>query len=79
MQSELINDVLASAAQAEENFKKGTISVDVYINAQKAKNEESARALNLKLQQDVLKLEMEKIIGVPLEEVLQPTPPPPVK
>jgi hypothetical protein len=74
MQGELVTDVSASAVQAEENFKKGTISVDIYINTQKTKNEESAKLLNLKLQQDILKLEIEKIIGVPLEGVLHPTP-----
>lgn len=70
MQSELINDVLANASQAEENFKNGTITVDVYITAQKTRNEELAKKMSLKLQQELLKLEMEKIIGVPLEEVL---------
>jgi outer membrane protein TolC len=70
MESELINDVLAIAAQAEESFKKGGISIESYIASQRARNDEMAKNLNLKLQQDLVKLEIEKIIGIPLEGVL---------
>ena len=75
MQSELINDVVAHASQAEEDFKKGNIAVDTYIIALKTRNDELAKKMNLKLQQDLIQLEIEKIIGVPLQEVLHPTPP----
>ena len=40
------------------------------VKAAKAKNEETARLLNLQLQQSLLKIELEKVIGVPLELVL---------
>jgi outer membrane protein TolC len=73
MQSELINDVLANATQAEESFKKGTITVELYIATQRTRNEEMAKNLNLKLQQDLLRLDIEKMIGVPLDQVLRPT------
>lgn len=72
MQSEMINDVLANAAQAEENFKKGTIPVEAYIAVQKIKNEELSKNMNLQLQQDLIRLDIEKIIGVSLETVLWP-------
>jgi outer membrane protein TolC len=71
MQSELINDVLANADQAEKDFKKGTITVESYISSIKTKNEELGKNMNLQFQQDLVKLEIEKIIGVPLESVLQ--------
>ncbi|HEU4471290.1 MAG TPA: TolC family protein [Flavisolibacter sp.] len=74
VQSELINDVLAHAMQAEDDFKKGKIGVEAYITSLKSKNEELVKNMNLKYQQDVVKLEIEKIIGVPLESVLQPVP-----
>jgi outer membrane protein TolC len=76
MQSELINDVLANATQAEEDFKKGTKTVQEYIAAMKTKNEELAKNMDLRLQQDLVKLEIEKIIGIPLEQVLNPPPAP---
>ena len=69
MQGEMINDVLATSAQVEDKFKKDQVTLDLYINAQKARNEELAKLLNLKLQQDLIKLDIEKIIGVPLEQV----------
>jgi outer membrane protein TolC len=74
IQSVLINDVLANSSQAEENFKKGTITVETYISAQKTKNDELAKNLNLKMQQDLIKIDIERMIGVPLEQVLQLSP-----
>ena len=71
MQSEMINDVLATSAQIEENFKKDKVTVDVYITSQKVRNEELAKLMNLKLQQDLIKLDIEKMIGMPLEQVLR--------
>ena len=56
MQSEMINDVLATSAQVEDKFKKEQVSVDIYISSQKVRNEELAKLLNLKLQQDIIKL-----------------------
>jgi len=73
MQNEMVNDVLAAATQVEDNFKKGQVSVNEYINSQKIRNEELAKIMNLKLQQDLIKLEIEKMIGVPLDEVLHRT------
>lgn len=72
MESELINDVLANSTQAEQSFKQGTITVDVYILAQKAKNDEMAKSMNLQLEQDNVRIDIEKMIGVPFESVLHP-------
>jgi outer membrane protein TolC len=71
MQSGLVNDVKTQLAQAEEKFRNGTISLEVYSNAQKANNGEMAALLDLRLQQDLKKLELEKLIGVKLETVLK--------
>jgi hypothetical protein len=43
----------------------------VYTSAQKNNNIETAALINLKLQQDIKKLEIEKLIGVRLETVLR--------
>jgi outer membrane protein TolC len=74
MQSEMVDDIQASATQTEENFKKGTATVDAYISAQKARNDELIKSLNLHLQQDLLVLDIEKMIGVPLAVALTPGP-----
>lgn len=71
MQSELLNDVKTQLAQAEEKFRNGTISLELYSNAQKNTNGETAALLDLRLQKDLKKLELEKLIGVKLETVLK--------
>lgn len=71
IQSELANDVKTQLAQTEEKFRNGTISLDLYNSAQKNNNLETASLINLKLQQDLKKLEVEKLIGVKLETVLK--------
>jgi len=77
MQNEMLNDVLANASQAEQSFKDGTITVEVYIASQKTRNDEVSKNLNLKLQQEMMRLDIERMIGVPLDEVLHPQPPSP--
>lgn len=71
IQSELVNDVQAELIKNEEKFKNGTISIEAYNNSQRGNNSELAALINLKLQQDIKKLEIEKLIGVKLETVLK--------
>jgi len=71
IQSALVNDVQTQAAQVEEKFRSGSVSLDLYTNAQKNDNVEKAALVNLKLQQDIKKLELEKLIGVKLDSVLK--------
>lgn len=71
IQSESVNDAKTQLAQAEEKFRNGSISIDAYSNAQKNNNAQLAALVNLKLQQDLKKLEIEKLIGVKLETVLK--------
>jgi len=72
MENELSNDVIVNATQAEQNFRQGKITVDAYILAQRAKNEEVVKILNLQLQQDLIRLDIERMIGVSLDSVLRP-------
>lgn len=71
IQSELINDVIANAADTEEGFKNGTRTVDDYIRTQKSKNDELAKLMNLRLEQYLIKLEIEQVIGISLEEAVK--------
>lgn len=72
MESELSNDVVVTATQAEQSFRQGKTTVDAYILAQRAKNEEMVKIMNLQLQQDLIRLDIEKMIGVSLDSVLRP-------
>jgi outer membrane protein TolC len=71
IQSELVNDVKTQLVQIEEKFRSGTATLDIYSIAQKNNNIETAALINLKLQRDIKKLELEKLIGVRLETVLK--------
>jgi outer membrane protein TolC len=71
IQSELVNDVKTQLVQVEEQFRNGKATLDLYNTAQKNNNIETAALVNLRLQQDLKKLELEKLIGVKLETVLK--------
>lgn len=76
-QSELIaletgqmNDLEAALTEARDKFRKNLISFDTYNTIQDARNAEQAKIINLKLQQAVLELDIERIIGTDLENVV---------
>lgn len=71
IQSELLNDVETELEESEEKFKAGKITIEAYNAAQKGRNDERARLINLKLQQDLYRLEIEKMIGVNLDTVMR--------
>ncbi len=70
IQNELIDDEQAVFLQTEQKFRDGTITIDVYNTASKNYNAEVANKINLQLQQDLVKLEIEKLIGMRLEDAL---------
>jgi outer membrane protein TolC len=69
IQRELIDDVQAALITSEENFRKGTITIEAYNSAQKSKNDEAGRLISLQLEQDLVKLDIERMIGQSLESV----------
>lgn len=71
MQSQVVDDEETAFLQAKEKFRNGGITIEAHNTAQKNYNDELAKRMSLQLQQDVLKLEIEKLIGVPLESVMQ--------
>jgi outer membrane protein TolC len=70
-QNELMNDVAAAVIQSEESFRKGTITIEQFNTAQRSNNDEKARLINMKLEQDLIKVEIERMIGVSLESVIK--------
>ena len=71
LQSELLNNVQAVLLQAEDNFRKAKITIEEYNQNQRIKNEEATKLINLQLQQDLVKLDIEKMIGTNLESVIR--------
>ena len=71
LQSELLNDVQAALLQTEDKFRKGDLTFDMYNAAQKNKNEEESRLINLQLEQDLIRLDIERMIGTSLDSVMK--------
>jgi outer membrane protein TolC len=71
LQGELVNDVQASLLQTEEKFRKGLAPVETYTAAQRSKNDETARLINLQLEQDLIKIDLERMIGTSLDSVIR--------
>jgi len=66
-----MNDLEAALKGAEEKFRNNSIPFEAYNTASKNRNDQQARIINLKLDQDLTKLEIERMIGTNLENVLK--------
>lgn len=71
MQNKVLVDEQAALLQAEKKFRDGMISIDAYNAASQRYNGEVINRMNLELTQFQTQLNIEKLIGVPLESVLR--------
>ena len=71
LQNTIVIDQQAAFTQTEKKFKDGIISIEQYNQANRSYNDELAKKLNLQLSQDLVKLDIELIIGVSLESVIK--------
>ena len=70
IETQTVNDAQAQFLQAEQKFKEGTITVDQYNQASKNYNTELVAKINLQLQQDLIKFDIERMIGMKLEDAM---------
>ena len=70
IENQAADDAQAQFLQAEEKFKEGSITIDQYNQASKNYNNELSAKINLQLQQDLAKLDLERMIGMKLEDAL---------
>jgi outer membrane protein TolC len=70
IQSQTLDDEETAYLQAKEKFRNGIITIEEYNIAQKKYNAELSAKLNLQMQRDLKKLEIERLIGTSLENVL---------
>jgi Outer membrane efflux protein len=70
IQSQVVDDQQAAFQQIEKKFLDRTIEIDKYNVASRDYNEERAKKLNLQLEQDLIKVEIERMIGTKLENVI---------
>jgi outer membrane protein TolC len=71
IQNQAIDDEQANFIQLEQKFKNGTATLDAYNEASRKYNDEQVKMINLQLQQDLIKVELERLIGRKLEDVLK--------
>lgn len=72
LQNEIIDDESTAFLKAEQKFRDGEINIEQYNTASKLYNEEKVKLLNLKLQQALIKLDIEEIIGVKMDSIIRP-------
>jgi len=71
IQNQVVDDEQANYLQVEQNFKNGTATLDAYNEASKKYNDEQVKIINLQLQQDLIKVELERLIGRKLEDAFK--------
>jgi len=71
IQNQIIDDEQAGFMQTEQKFKDGTISIEAYNAASKSYNAELSKRIELQLQQDLIKLQLEQAIGMRLEDAIR--------
>lgn len=71
LQSQAVDDEETAFLQAKEKFRNGDITIEAHNAAQKLYNDELVKKIGLQLQQDLLKIEIERIIGTTLENALK--------
>ena len=69
-QSQVVQDAESVYLQAEKDFSEGIIKQEDYNKAFKARSEEKAKMAEIVHSYNVTKIEMEKLIGVPIESVI---------
>ena len=70
IQNQVVDDGQAAFQQIERKFLDRTIDIEKYNVASREFNTERAKKLNLQLEQDLLKVELERMIGTKLETVI---------
>lgn len=71
LQNTIVDDDKILLTQAEKRFKDGSIGIEQYNQANKIYSTDLAQKMNLLLSQDLVKLEIERYIGVRLESVIR--------
>jgi outer membrane protein TolC len=70
LQTQVVDDEQTAFIQVQRKFTDGTVTLEIHNTAQKRYNDEVTKKLQLQLELDNLRLELEKFIGTNLENVL---------
>jgi outer membrane protein TolC len=67
LQNTIVVDNQAALSQIEQKFRDGTASIDQFNTANRGFSDEKAKLLNLQLAQDLVRLDIERMIGTSLD------------
>ncbi len=70
IQIQTMDDEETAYVQAKEKFRNGLIPIEIHNAAQKNYNNELTKKITMQMDQDLLKIEIERIIGTSLENVI---------
>ncbi|MCL6524159.1 MAG: TolC family protein [Thermoflavifilum sp.] len=70
IQSTITENLYNTYLQTEQKFRSGQVSIDEYNKALQSYNEELSKKITIQHDLNVSKLQIEQLIGVPLENVL---------
>jgi outer membrane protein TolC len=69
LENTIVIDQQTAFSQTEKKFKDGTATIEQYNLANKLYSDELTKKLNLQLSQDLIKLDIERLIGTNLENL----------
>ncbi len=69
-QQQVVDDFQAAFLENEKKYSDKSITIEVYNLSSKNYNDEKAKLINLQLQKTLIQLDIERLIGVPLESIL---------
>ena len=71
LQNTIVVDQQALFTQVEKKFKDGAVGIEQYNLVNRSYNDELAKKLNLQLAQDLVRIDIERMIGTSLETVIK--------
>lgn len=71
IQNQVNDDAQAGFLQVQQKFSDGTATLEAYNEASAKYNDEVVKTINLQLQHDLMKLDIEKFIGRRMEDIFK--------
>lgn len=71
IQGQLNDDAQATFLQVQQNFSNGTATLEAYNAASTQYNDGIVKVINLKLQQDLIRVQIEQLIGRSMDDIFK--------
>ena len=71
IQGKVNDDEQATLLQVQQKFSDGTATLEAYNDASRKYNDEVVKTINLQLQQDLIRVEIEKLIGRSMDDIFK--------